>query len=394
MRLSAVFWGLACLGMVMVASAAAGSSRETDVVQTVLIQRALWMGMGAVAFAVGAGIRYTFWRRHSLGLMIVAVGALIAVLIPGIGTMVNGARRWIRLGPWIGTQPSEMAKVILIIWAAAYVERNADKMDRFLDGFLVPFGIAGAASVLVLLEPDFGTAALIGMLAGLVLIVYGTRLLYVMFAVAAMLPVAHHVILGTPYRRERIMTFLNPWKEPLDAGYQLIQSKISVGSGGLMGRGLGLGVQKLGFLPDASSDFVFAMIAEELGFIGAGFVVIAFLIVAWEGFRLVLRAPDRFGSALALGITALFGIQGALHMAVVTGSVPTTGMTLPLVSAGGSSLFFCMFAAGILVNIARRVEKTPNIQVRPWYRDIPFYEQWLDARVFRPLKRRLTGGNS
>jgi len=390
-RLTALFWALACLGTVMVASAAIGSADGPTEMRRVLVQRAAWMGIALVAFLVGRYIPYRMWRRHQLVILILTLGILAAVLIPGIGTVVNGARRWIRMGPWIGFQPSEFAKVGLIIWCAAYVERNAARMHRFVPGFLIPFGGAGSVSLLVLLEPDFGTAALIGTVAALLIVAFGSRLLYVTLAGMSMLPLVYHLVLGAPYRRERIMSFLHPWEDPLGSGYQLIQSMISVGSGGLMGRGLGLGVQKLGFLPDTPSDFIFALVSEELGFVGAGTVVLLFLLIVWEGFRVVLRAEDRFGAALAFGIACLFGIQGAIHIAVVTGSVPTTGMTLPLVSAGGSSLFVGMVAAGLLVNVAARAEKPGNEKPTPWYKDTPFYEEWLHARVLDPLQCRLPG---
>ena len=388
-RLTAVLWALACIGTIMVTSASVGHADGPAEVRAVLVQRAVWMGVALVAFLVGRYVPYRMWRRHNLAILAAGVVTLVAVLIPGVGTVVNGARRWIRVGPWIGFQPSEFAKLTLIIWCAAYVQRNADRMDRLVPGFLVPFGVAGSVSLLVLLEPDFGMAALIGLIATLLLVTFGSRLLYVGLSGLLMLPLAYHVVLGTPYRRERIMSFLNPWKDPLGSGYQLIQSMISVGSGGLFGRGLGLGVQKLGFLPDARSDFIFAVIAEELGFVGAGTVVLLFLVVVWLGFRVVLRAQDRFGAALAFGVAALFGIQGILHMAVVTGCVPTTGMTLPLVSAGGSSLFFGMLGGGMLVNVAAHAEK--GGEPRPWYEDTPFYEEWMHKCVFGPLKRRLPG---
>ncbi|MEF8787807.1 MAG: FtsW/RodA/SpoVE family cell cycle protein, partial [Planctomycetota bacterium] len=229
-RLTALFWALACLGTVMVASAAIGSADGPAEVRQVLTQRAAWMGVALVGFLAARYIPYRLWRRHHLAVIILTLGILAAVLVPGIGTKVNDARRWIRLGPWLGFQPSAFAKIGLIIWCAAYVERNAERMHRFVPGFLVPFGVAGTVSVLVLVEPDFGTAALIGVTAALVLVAFGSRLLYTILGGIAMLPVAYHLVLGTPYRRERIMSFLNPWEDPLGSGYQLIQSLISVGS--------------------------------------------------------------------------------------------------------------------------------------------------------------------
>ena len=373
-RLTALIWGLVCLGLVMVTSASGGNAVDPESLQSAALRRGLWVCVGALAFLAGRSIDYRFWRRHNYAILAVGIIGLIAVLIPGIGSTVNGARRWIRFGSIVGVQPSEFAKIAICIWVAAYAERNARQMDTVLEGFAYPLGVIGVTSLLVLMEPDFGTSVLIGVIGTAVLVVSGTRILLVTLGGLALLPVAYQLVLGTPYRRERLMIFLNPWADPRDSGYQLIQSKIATGSGGLLGEGLGSGLQKMGFLPGARNDFIFAIIAEELGFVGGAIVILLFLWLLWEGFRVAMKATERFGFALAFGITFFIALQAAFNVAVVTGSVPPKGLSLPFVSAGGSSLFFTLFAAGILVKIAATAEKPPATETKAWYRDVPEYQ--------------------
>jgi len=373
-RLTALIWGLVCLGLVMVTSASGGNAVDTEGLRSAAMQRGLWVCVGTLAFLVGRSIDYRFWRRHNFAILGLAVLALIAVLIPGIGATVNGARRWIRIGSLVGVQPSEFAKIAVCIWVAAYAERNAKHMDTVWRGFALPLGVIGMTSLLVLFEPDFGTSVLIGVIATAVLVVCGTRILLVSLGGLALLPLAYQLVLGTPYRRERLMVFLNPWADPRDSGYQLIQSIIATGSGGIFGEGLGSGLQKMGFLPGARNDFIFAIIAEELGFVGGAVVILLFLWLLWEGFRVAMKASERFGFALAFGITFFIALQAAFNVAVVTGSVPPKGLSLPFVSAGGSSLFFTLFAAGILVNIAAASEEDSQAESKSWYRDVPDYQ--------------------
>jgi cell division protein FtsW len=210
-----------------------------------------------------------------------------------------------------------------------------------------------------------------------------------MFSLLAALPVMHKLVMGEPYRLQRLVTFMDPWSDADGAGYQLIQSLIALGSGGLTGKGLGLGVQKLGFLPAATNDFIFSVVGEELGFVGCAVVIGAYAWLLWEGLRIALRARDTFGFALAFGITALLGLQAAVNIAVVTGSVPTKGLSLPLVSAGGSSLFMTMWAAGMLVNIARSEEEPERFELAPYYCEIPGYE-----RAVRSVLRALLPGSA
>jgi cell division protein FtsW len=381
-RLAVVFSALACLGLVLVASTAPPG--QEGAIESALLRRLLWMAVGAAGFAIGCVVNYQRWRRHSGALAAVALALLVAVLVPGVGTCVNGARRWIRFGPLFGIQPSEFAKVALVIWLAAYCERrlHADgglgdggEMRTAVRGFLVPAAVAALAAGLVLIEPDFGTAVLIGTVSMGLLLVCGTRPLHVTLACAAAVPVLYKLIFGSPYRLERIATFLDPWRDPTGSGYQLVQSLIAIGSGGLMGTGLGEGA--MGFLPAARNDFIMSAAAEQLGFVGAVIVIAAFLWILRDGLKVALRARDTFGFALAFGLTGLIGLQAAVHVAVVTGSVPTKGLSLPFVSAGGSALFFTMWAGGVLINVARSEEAPERFELVSCDRDVPSYEQRL-----------------
>jgi cell division protein FtsW len=369
-KLTVVVAALTCIGLVMVASAA-GSSDVAAATAKRLILTTLAVG----AFVVGANVPYSWWRRHNLAWLALAVVGLLAVLIPHVGAQINGARRWINPGLPVGLQPSEFAKLALCIWVAAYCERNATRMRSAVHGFLIPLGVVGVVCLLILAEPDFGTAALTGAVGLAVLLVFGTRMLYVGLAGMACLPALQKLIIGVPYRLQRVLAFIHPWRDPQGTGYQLIQSKIAIGSGGALGRGLGAGVQKAGFLPGADNDFIFSVIGEELGLLGALAIIILFVALVWMALKVVTRARDAFGFGLALGLSWLLGMQAAAHMAVVTGSIPTKGLSLPFISAGGSSLLASMFAAGVLVNIARAEESPGRVRQVPWEQDVPAYER-------------------
>lgn len=371
-RLTTLVMVLTCVGLVVVTSAAGGRGFAAAA-----LKRLALTGLGIGAFVLGANLPYQWWRRHSLAVLTVALLGLVAPFMPGIGVTINGASRWVNPGLPIGFQPSEFAKVALCIWVAAYCERNATRMRSAVHGFLVPLGVVGAACFLVLIEPDFGTAVLMGTICMTVLLVFGMRLLYLGLAAAAGAPLlVQMLVLKVPYRLQRLLTYQNPWRDPQGSGYQLIQSKIAIGSGGLFGRGLGAGLQKAGFLPGADNDFIFSILAEELGLVGCLAVVLLFLFLLWECLRVILRARDPFGFALGLGVAWLLGMQAAAHIAVVTGSVPTKGLSLPFISAGGSSLLASMLAAGILVNIARSEEDPEHHALKPWHEDMPGYERF------------------
>jgi cell division protein FtsW len=383
---------LASFGLVLSISAAGGRMvSETEFWQLV-VRRGAWWGIGLVLFWLASRIDYHLWRRHSLLIIVAALALLVAVLLPGIGRTVNGARRWIRIGPYLGVQPSEVAKLCLLVWIAAYCERHRDVMKTVTRGFLLPMLVVGLASLLILAEPDFGTAVLVGLVGTLMLLVAGTRLLFVTFGAVAAVPLLHKLILDSPYRVGRILIFLNPWEDPQGRGYQLVQSFIAIGSGGLWGTGLGASTQKLGFLPECSTDFVYAVVAEELGLVGTVALLAVCVWLLMEGLRAAWSSRDAFGFLLATGLTTLLGLQVLINVAVVTGCVPPKGLSLPLISAGGSSLAVTLFGLGILVNIARSAERPDTGTVRAWDVDTPAYELAFGAVVHElgaALSRRL-----
>lgn len=346
--------GLVGLGMVMVYSSSAVFSGARYGSASFFLRRNLVYGaLGLVAFYIGWRMDYGIYRRLSYPMLGVSLLLLLALLIPGLGTKVDGATRWFHLGG-ISLQPSEPAKFALVAYLAHSLTKKRDEMRSFSIGFLPHLCVAGVMGLFVLRQPDLGTAAILGLVTLLLLLVAGTKLSYVMISLLAAAPLAYQLIVGTPWRLRRLLAFLDPWAYRQDAGYQISESLISIGSGGLYGLGLGDGKQKLFFLPAAHTDFIFAIIGEELGLVGMGVVVALLLVIVIGGLRAALRARDLFGSYLAYGITAIFGFQALLHISVVLGLVPTKGITLPLVSYGGSALVSTLFCVGVLLNIAAR----------------------------------------
>ncbi len=384
-RIALLALALTCFGLVMVASAA--GSRDFALA---VAKRLVLTAIGLCAFLVGVRVDHRVWRRHHWALLALALAGLVLVMVPGVSAAKNGAKRWIDIGLPFGLQPSEFAKIAFCVWVAAYAERNLTRLRRPVEGFLVPMGVVGVGSLLILAEPDFGTCVLMGGVCTLVLWVMGTRLLYIVAAMAAAMPMVERLVLDVPYRAVRVMSFLNPWADPRGTGYQLIQSKIAIGSGGLFGLGLGNGRQAQGFLPAANNDFIFSVVSEQLGFIGAVALLLVFVWLLYEGVRVAMRSHEPFGFALALGLTTLIGMQAAAHVAVVTGSVPTKGLALPFVSAGGSSLIASLLAAGILVNIARCEERPEKHESKPWQEDVPGYEA-LAARLLKGAGGAIAG---
>ncbi len=322
--------------------------------QESVIQRLIGVAVGVIAFLVGFRVPYGFWRRISFLLLAIGFMTLILVLVPTIGTSMGGARRWIRIGAGIGFQPSELAKLALVIWIAAWCERCREKgeetMQAFSQGLLIPGAVIASAVVLMLMEPDFGTAALTAAVCFGLLAMGGASLIQALLCALASAPIIHLLIVHSPYRMQRIVTFRDPLQDVQGSGYQLLQSLAAIASGGIWGMGPGEG--GIVYLPAASNDFIFSVIARQFGFLGALVIVAGFIWLLWEGTSIALNAPDMFGFTLAAGITALICAQAAVHVAVATGSAPTTGISMPLVSAGGSSLFFTLWAIGILCNIS------------------------------------------
>src|SRR3989337_3480669 len=334
-----------------------------------LTKHLLWVLIGLILLLTMAKIDYHHLQKLRIPILVVSFLLLLLVLLPGIGTVTNGARRWIRLGHTFGIQPSEFAKLAVIIFISGYIAKNQSHMSEFKCGFMIPIVIIAVTGALVIKEPDFGSAAFIGILSIIMLIVGGIRIIYVFFTVVAIAPFVHKTLFEVPYRKDRLMAFMDPWQDPSGTGYHVIQSWIALGSGGLTGLGVGSSKQKLFFLPESSSDFIFTIIGEEFGFIGVLVIICLFLLLIWQGLKIAHEARDILGFFLGFGITVMFGLQAIINIAVVSGIVPTKGIPLPFVSSGGSSLLFSMIGIGILINIAKQslesVSLNPQMNIEP-----------------------------
>ncbi len=344
---------LCVLGIVMVYSASAVSAHSR------MGDSAFYLKRQALAFGVGIlgmiGVLKIGYRRlafFAYPVLLLSIALLIAVLIPGVGSMAGGARRWIRL-PGFSLQPGEFAKMALVIYLAYSLAKKREKVKIFSIGFLPHCIITAILAVLALVEPDFGTAVTMGLILFALLFAAGAKISYLIGSILLALPLAYHLIASSPYRMKRILAFMDPWTYRRDVGYQIAESLMSIGSGGVTGLGLGDGRQKLFFLPEAHTDFIFSIIGEELGLLGVTMVIALYGVIVWRGSRAVLNSSESFGAYLALGITVFIGSQAVVNMAVVMGMLPTKGLTLPLVSYGGSSLVVCLIAVGLLLSIGQ-----------------------------------------
>ncbi len=341
------------LGVVMVSSASSALAAQAYKDVFYFAQRqAIFALVGVVALVVGAAVPPRLLEKNAYPLLGVAFFLLVIVLVPGIGRMAGGARRWIDLGP-IGIQAGEVMKLALIVWLArSLAEKVADgRILRFSTGVLPHILVPGLAVVLLLGEPDFGTSAMLLLVTFLLLFVAGARLGILFGVVVAAVPIGLHLIASSQYRMLRVLAFLDPWAHRKDIGYQITESLMTFGSGGFFGAGLGESKQKLFFLPAAHTDFVFAVIGEELGFLGVLAVLGAFGVIGARALKAAVRRNAPFSSYLTLGLTGLLLVQMLFNVSVVLGLVPTKGITLPFVSYGGSSLVASMFMAGILLRL-------------------------------------------
>mgnify|MGYP001990508089 FL=1 len=312
----------------------------------------LWCCIGLFVCAVTAKLDYQLLKKVSLPLMILALIMLVAVLIPGVGVEVNGARRWVQL-PGTRFQPSEFAKIALIIALAHYCERKGRKMDTFKYGMLVPGLGMGLFLGLIFLEPDWGSTALLAVVCGLMLFLAGTKIRYMAVPVIGLMAAGGYLLSQNTVRLNRIMSWLDPEGTKQGVGYQAWQSLIALGSGGPTGLGLGNGRQKLGFVPEHQTDFIFSVIGEELGLIATMGVVVAFVLFVICGAFIALRSSDFFGFLLASGLTLLIGLQAFINIGVVTSTLPNKGLPLPFISRGGTNLVVMLFCVGVLLSIAR-----------------------------------------
>ncbi|MFQ5428944.1 MAG: FtsW/RodA/SpoVE family cell cycle protein [Phycisphaerae bacterium] len=308
---------------------------------------------------------YDSWRIRRRSFFQPVLLLLLLILVPGIGESRHGARRWLPLGPaglGLGFQPSEVAKLALVLFLAAFCSRIGDRIRSFWLGFLPAVAVIGTIVGLVGVE-DFGTAALLAVVGVSILLAGGARPWHLLLLSLPAVGGVVTLIAMKPYRLARLTSFLHPEADPQGAGYHQIQSLVTIASGGWWGRGLGAGIQKYGYLPEGRTDFIFAVICEELGIVGGIAVIALFGVLLWQGRRAMQRAPNEFGRLLALGVTLMIGLQAAMNVAVVTVSVPTKGIGLPLVSAGGTGVVLFSILIGLLVNVARR--RSPERSRRP-----------------------------
>lgn len=326
----------------------------------ILFKHLIYVSLGIAALLFMRRFDYHWFERNWKWVAGATAALLLLVLVPGVGTLKNGARRWFNLGP-VTFQPSEAAKIGMLIVLAGLVSQRRERMKEFFGGFLPAMAIVGVTAALVIAEPDFGTAALLGLTGLLVVMSAGAPLMPIGVAALAGAGAFCYLLIHSPQRMERILAFLNPWEHLDGAGYQVAQSLVTLGNGGLFGRGLGGSYQKLFNLPEASSDFIFAVIGEELGLAGALVVLFLFFLLLRQGLKVAAGARDTFGTLLAYGITLLITLQALIHTAVVTGSMPTKGIVLPFISAGGSSLVISLAAVGLLLNVASQGREEASV---------------------------------
>ncbi|MDD5491343.1 MAG: putative lipid II flippase FtsW [bacterium] len=348
---------LVIFGLVMIySSSAIFASQQYNNSWYFFQKQMLWALAGFAAFFMLMKTDYHVLQRYSRVLIFISIVLLVLVLTGIFGREVGGAKRWIRLGP-VSFQPSELAKISLLIYIADYLDRKQSKISKVLKGVAPILMIMGLICGLILVEPDMGTSVSLGVVSVSMLFVGGLSAWYLGSLVLMAIPLFAYLVVTKPYRLRRLMAFFDPWADPQNVGYQIIQSLIALGSGGFLGMGLGNSKQKLLYLPAAHTDFIFPIIGEELGFIGAFSIVILFFVFAWRGMKIAFHAPDLFGSMLAGGITLMIVLQAIINIGVSCALFPTKGLPLPLVSYGGSNLAFTLASIGILLNISRQTTK-------------------------------------
>lgn len=345
---------LLALGVVMVYSATYYISMINYDDPTYYLKRELlWVALGVVVMLLMMRIDYHRLRRFANIALLIAVALLTLVVLPGLGTISHGSQQWIAIGGFT-FQPSELAKLCMILYLAAVLEKKGGQLHSFAHGFLPPLLVVTLLFVLIMLEPDLGTGVVLMATGLIVLFAAGVRLRH-LATVLIPVPLAFLALaFSSSYRKERIFAFLDPWKDPLGNGWNLIQSYFALGHGGLFGQGLGQGFEKFFYLPEPQSDFIFSVLGEELGFIGTSATLLLYGLLLWRGLRAAMLAPDVFGTLLATGVCAMIGVQVIVNVAVATGVFPITGITLPLLSYGGTSLVVILAGLGVVLNISRQ----------------------------------------
>ncbi len=351
---------LLAFGLLMVFSASfvIAAERQGDPYYF-LKRQALWTALGLIAMALMSRIHYLKIKRLSLAILLLNF-ILLGMVFSGFGSdLGTEARRWLTFGPVV-LQPAEFSKLAFIIFTAAYMSSRKLNVRNVWAGTVIPLALVAIAFFMIQVQPDLGTAAVV--LAGsiMIIVVAGMPLTRAFGLSLLCVPPFAYFTIKEEYRMQRLFSFFDPWSEPTGSGYQVIQSLYALGPGHIFGSGLGRSRQKLFYLPEPQNDFIFAVIGEELGFIGAVAVLTLYLILAWRGCQIAIKAPDLFSSLLAAGITFMIAVQVLINVAVVTGTIPVTGINLPLISAGGSSVFFTLLGIGILLNISRHTRDRPE----------------------------------
>jgi cell division protein FtsW len=364
-----MLWAVLCLitlGVVMVYSASSvNAAAKLGDADYYLKRQAVFAGIGIIALVVGSAIPVEVWRRVAVPLLGIALFSLLLVKIPGLGRSAGGAARWLQLGP-ISVQPSEAAKFAVINFLAYSLFKKRDVIHDFRLGFANHGLVTLGTCVLLLLQKDFGTSAVLVVVTSLLLIGAGVRLRYLVGGLGLVVPMAALAVVTSKYRMDRVAAFMDPWAHRQDIAYQVTEGLISFGSGGITGLGLGAGKQKLFFLPAAHTDFIFAIIGEELGLLGVLFTISLFGLIGWRGLLAFRRLGPTTEGYLAAGLTMLFLVQASVNMSVVLGLVPNKGLTLPFVSYGGSSLIaFCLMAGVLLRLCSEAGENVPVLRQRP-----------------------------
>ena len=348
---------LVLVGIVMVFSSSAVYAMEKFNDSYYFLKRqAVWCLLGTGALFVTKNLDYHKLHQHTYLIMVTTFLLLLAVMFPEVSKEVGGARRWLTLGG-LSFQPSELAKFALVLYIAKSLVKRADKLKDFAYGYLPNLIVLGLFFIPILFQPDFGTTMIICMVTFTMLFIAGLRKKFLFFSLLALIPFIALAVMSAEYRTRRIIAFLDPWQDPSNAGFQAIQSFYAFGRGGYWGTGLGASHQKLFYLPEAHTDFIFSVIGEELGFMGTTAIILLFSILIWRGFVTAYRAKDSFGTHLATGLTLMIGFQAFINLGVAVGLLPTKGLTLPFISMGGSSMLITMLSVGVLLNISEQTVK-------------------------------------
>ena len=357
---------LTCIGIVMVYSASSVAAQARFHDGAFFLKRQLaYAVIGVLAMSVAWSLHYVKLRRWTLPLLVLAVLAVLLVLFPHIGRAAGGSRRWLSLGGFFNLQPAELAKLAIILYLSNFLANRGARVREFVPGILPPLIVFAVLAVPILKQPDLGSVVVLGLITFVMLFVGGARLWHLLLVGAAAVPAGLVLILHESYRATRLLAFLDPWKDPRGAGFHIIQSLLALGSGGLFGLGLGHSRQKFFYLPERHTDFIFAIIGEELGLVGAAAVIVLFMLLAMWGWRIASGVPDRYGSLLTSGLTAMLVGQAALNIGVVSGTLPITGVPLPFISFGGSSLVMSYLAIGILMNVSQYAHPAEKAVTEP-----------------------------